>query len=55
MIVLCAVCDREIEERDALVVDFQGGSYTLCTDQCRKEFDEDPESYAEESAFEEVY
>lgn len=55
MIVLCAVCEREIEESEALVVEFQGASYTVCSEQCRDEFEKNPEPYAGESDFEEVY
>lgn len=55
MIVLCVVCEREIEESDALAVQFQGASQCVCSEQCRREFEESPESYAEEGAFEEVY
>ena len=55
MIVLCAVCEKEIEENDALMIHFQGADYPLCTEACRKEFEADSESYAEEGSFEEVY
>lgn len=55
MIVLCAVCESEIEEDEALVLDFQGGHYFLCSDPCLREIQANPESYAEEDIFEEVY
>lgn len=55
MIVLCAVCEKEIDEADALVFDFQGGHYTLCCLTCLREIRENPESYAEENIFEDSY
>ena len=55
MRVLCAVCEKEIEEREALKFDFQGGHYLVCSRACLKEIEQEPESYAEEGVFEEVY
>ena len=55
MIVLCAVCEREIEEAASRVVEFQGERYPVCSDQCHRELLRNPEAYAEETGFERVY
>ena len=55
MIMLCAVCEAEIEEDEALVFEFQGGRYLLCSNACLREMEVNPEPYAEEGVFEEVF
>lgn len=55
MIVLCSVCEKEIEEAEALEFAFQGGHYHLCSRACLAEIEANPEPYAEEEIFEETY
>ena len=44
------VCGMVIEETDAVgTSDHHGRRYYFCSDDCKKEFDEAPEDYAEAS------
>lgn len=46
MIVPCAVCDLELEERDAYAtIDDDGDTYHLCSARCLERFEEEPERY----------
>lgn len=54
MIVNCAVCDLELEERDAYAtVDDDGEVYHLCSSRCLEAFEEEPERYGAWAAEEE--
>lgn len=46
MIVQCAVCEIEIEERDAFAaIDADGEVDHLCSSGCLEEFEREPERY----------
>lgn len=46
MIVQCAVCEQEIDERDAFAtIDDDGEVYHLCSSRCLEEFEEEPELF----------
>jgi YHS domain-containing protein len=46
MIVNCAACELEIEERDAFAtIDDDGEVYHLCSARCLEEFEEEPELF----------
>jgi Cu+-exporting ATPase len=49
-VVVDPVCEMEIEE-DAAAAKFEylGEMYYFCSENCREAFEEDPESYLEES------
>lgn len=43
MIVNCAVCDQEIEEREAFArIDDDGDVFHLCSRRCLEDFEEEP-------------
>jgi len=47
--VIDPVCGMEIEEEDAAASrTYKGKTYYFCSQACRDEFDEDPESYIDE-------
>jgi Cu+-exporting ATPase len=44
------VCDRKIEEESAAAeARYEGAVYYLCSDECRRRFEADPEQYAGET------
>lgn len=44
MIVNCAVCEHEIDAREAFAtIDDDGEVYHLCSSRCLEEFEEEPE------------
>lgn len=46
-------CKMEVDEKTTEhKSEYQGKAYYFCTPGCKKTFDEDPEKYTEESAFE---
>jgi YHS domain-containing protein len=46
MMVNCAVCELEIDERDAFAtIDDDGEVYYLCSGRCLEEFEEEPELF----------
>jgi YHS domain-containing protein len=46
MMVNCAVCDGEIEEREAFAtIDDDGEVFHLCSSRCLEEFEEEPELF----------
>lgn len=46
MIVNCAVCEQEIEERAAFArIDDDGEVFHLCSSRCLEEFEEEPELF----------
>lgn len=41
------VCGMTVEEADAAATsEYKGTTYYFCSEDCKEEFDEDPESYA---------
>ena len=41
------VCGMKTEESDAAATsEYKGTTYYFCSEDCKEEFDEDPESYA---------
>ena len=50
MTVVDPVCEMEIEESDAeATVEYLGEVFYFCSENCKKAFEEDPESYLEEA------
>lgn len=46
MMVNCAVCDLEIEKREAFAtIDDDGEVYHLCSSRCLEDFEQEPEKY----------
>ena len=42
------VCNMTIEESDAVATsDYKGKRYYFCSNDCKKEFDQNPEDYAD--------
>ncbi len=39
------VCEMEVTEEDAPTSEYEGMTYYFCCEECKEEFDEDPESY----------
>ena len=49
-VVVDPVCKMEIEEEDAVATfEYLGEVFYFCSENCRQAFEEDPESYLEES------
>ncbi len=45
------VCGMTIEESDAVgASDYKGKRYYFCSNDCKKEFDDNPEDYAEQAS-----
>ncbi len=39
------VCEMEVDEEDALKSEYEGVTYYFCCEECKEEFDGDPEAY----------
>jgi Cu+-exporting ATPase len=49
-VVVDPVCEMELEEGDAAATfEYLGEVFYFCSENCRQAFEEDPESYLEES------
>jgi Cu+-exporting ATPase len=49
-LVVDPVCEMEIEQEDAAAtVEYLGEVFYFCSENCKEAFEEDPESYLEES------
>lgn len=42
------VCGMQVEEHEAACVDWQGRHYCFCSEECRREFERQPQKYAKQ-------
>jgi YHS domain-containing protein len=47
------VCGMEVDEKSSAKTEYDGHTYYFCSSECKREFQEDPESYAGEHVEEE--
>ena len=41
----CAVCGMNVNPTEAPSSDYQGRTYYFCSDECKEQFDQDPQRY----------
>jgi len=39
------VCEMEVDEKDAIKSEYEGVIYYFCCEECKEEFEYDPEAY----------
>ena len=42
----CPVCDMSVDEKTAPKADYQGRTFYFCSEECKTEFQQQPEKYA---------